>query len=163
MKTRHILTPVALALLVLAISACGISPTATPTPKPTLPVQPTLPLPPTSVPPTPTPVPPTPTPLPPTPTPIPPKATTKQQVNVRQGPGTQFTVAGKMPNNTSAVVLGKNEDGKWLQVAFPDAQHPAWLATSFVAVTGTIDQLPVVAVAPPATSRSGRKSTACAR
>jgi TolB protein len=76
-------------------------------------------------------------------------------VNVRQGPGTQFTIAGKMPNNTSAVILGKNEDGKWLQVAFPDPQHPAWVATAFLTVTGSLDQVPVIAVALPPTATPG--------
>lgn len=150
MNTRRILFLVALTLVVLLVSACGSAPT--PTPKPTLPL-PTLP--PTPVPPTPTPVPPTPTPLPPTPTPVPPQATTKQQTNVRQGPATSFPIAGKMPVNTSAAIVGKSEDGKWFQVAFPDAAHPAWVPGEFITVTGTIDQLPVVAVAPPPTETRG--------
>lgn len=147
MNMRHVLGLVVLLLVVGLVSACGSAPT--PTPKPTLP-PPTLP--PTPVPPTATPVPPTPTPVPPTPTPVPPQATTKQQVNVRQGPSTNFAIAGKMPANTSVLIVGKSEDGKWFQVAFPDAAHPAWVPGEFVTVTGTIDQLPVVAVAPPPTA-----------
>ncbi|MCI0475743.1 MAG: hypothetical protein L0Y55_05810 [Anaerolineales bacterium] len=150
MRMRHLFWLVALMLVVLLVSACGSAPT--PTPKPTLP-PPTLP--PTPVPPTATPVPPTPTPLPPTPTPVPPQATTKQQTNVRQGPGTTFAIAGKMPANTAAAVVGKSEDGKWFQVAFPDAAHPAWVPGEFVTVTGAVDQLPVVAVAPPPTATRG--------
>jgi len=150
MKLRHVVFLVALLSVVLWVTACGTAPT--PTPKPTLP-PPTLP--PTPVPPAATPVPPTPTPLPPTPTPVPPQATTKQQTNVRQGPGTTFAIAGKMPVNTSAVIVGKSEDGKWFQVAFPDAAHPAWIPGEFVTVTGKIDQLPVVAVAPPPTATRG--------
>jgi len=76
-------------------------------------------------------------------------------VNVRQGPGTQFAIAGKMPANTNVVIVGKSEDGKWFQVTFPDAAHPAWVPGEFVTVTGTIDQLPVVAVAPPPTPTRG--------
>jgi Tol biopolymer transport system component len=60
-----------------------------------------------------------------------------------------------MPKNTSATILGKNEDSQWLQVTFPDAAHPAWVASAFVTVTGTIDSLPVVAVAPPPTATAG--------
>jgi WD40 repeat protein len=86
---------------------------------------------------------------------VPAQATTKQQVNVRQGPGLQFPLAGKMPNNTSAMILGKSEDGKWFQVAFPDAAHPGWVSAAFVNVTGPVDQLPVVAVAPPPTPTPG--------
>lgn len=150
MKMRHGIGIVVLMLVVLLVSACGSAPT--PTPKPTLP-PPTLP--PTPVPPTATLVPPTPTPVPPTPTPVPPQATTKQQVNVRQGPSTNFAIAGKMPANTNVIIVGKSEDGKWFQVAFPDAAHPAWLPSEFVTVTGKIDQLPVVAVAPPPTPTRG--------
>jgi hypothetical protein len=152
MNMRNTLFVLTLMLSVLVATACGASATATPTPKPTSPASPTVPPPATPVP-SPTPVPPT--PVPPTATPIPPKATTKQQVNLRQGPGTQFTIAGQMPKNTSAVILGKNEDAKWFQVAFPDPAHPVWVASAFVTVTGTIDSLPVVAVAPPATATPG--------
>ncbi|HEX7593190.1 MAG TPA: SH3 domain-containing protein, partial [Anaerolineae bacterium] len=152
MNLRNTWFVIALMVLVLALSACGASATATPTAKPSAAVSPTAP-PTATLPPTPTPVPPT--PAPPTPTPVPPQATTKQVVNVRQGPGTQFSIAGKMPKDTSAVILGKNEDAKWYQVAFPDVAHPAWVASAFVTTTGTIDQLPVVAVAPPATATPG--------
>lgn len=152
MNLRNTWFVIALIALVLALSACGASATATPTAKPTSAVSPTVP-PTVTLPPTPTPVPPT--PLPPTPTPVPPQATTKQVVNVRQGPGTQFAIAGKMPKDTSAVILGKNEDAKWYQIAYPDVAHPAWVASAFVTTTGTIDSLPVVAVAPPATATPG--------
>ncbi|HEX7587338.1 MAG TPA: SH3 domain-containing protein, partial [Anaerolineae bacterium] len=152
MNTRNTLFVLALALLVLVSTACGASATATPTPKPTAPATATVP-PTATLAPSPTPVPPT--PVPPTSTPVPPKATTKQQVNMRQGPGTQFTIAGQMPKNTTATILGKNEDAQWFQVTFPDPAHPAWVASAFVTVTGTVDSLPVVAVAPPATSTPG--------
>jgi hypothetical protein len=161
MNLRQVISLVALTLLVLVVSGCGIGPTPTPTPKPTVAVTPTVPLPTeTPLPPTPTPVPPT--PVPPTLTPIPPQATTKQQTNVRQGPGTEFAIAGKMPVNTNAAVLGKSEDGKWFQVSFPDPAHPAWLPTTFVSVTGSIEQLPVVAVAAPVAPTAGPTSAVAA-
>jgi TolB protein len=144
MQVRHVVLFVLLLLLALAVSACGAAATPTPTPKPTVAATPTVPA--TPVPP-PTAVPPT--PVPPTPTPVPPQATAKQDVNARQGPGTQYPIAGKLMQNTSAIVLGKNEDGKWLQVAYPDATKPSWVPSTFVTVTGSIDPLPVVAVAPP--------------
>lgn len=158
MNMRRAFFLIALTLAVCLLSACGTAPT--PTPKPTLPLPTASP---TPLPPSPTPVPPTPTPLPPTPTPVPPQATTKQQTNVRQGPGTQFAIVGKMPVNTSAVVLGKSEDGKWFQVVFPDPAHPAWIPGEFVTVTGSIDQLPVVAVAPPPTATRGAVVAAATR
>jgi hypothetical protein len=152
MKLRSTLYVLALVLLVLAVSACGSSPTATPTPKPTVPPPPTLP--PTIAAPTvaPTAVPPTPTPLPPTATPVPAQATTKEAVNVRQGPSAAFPVSGKMPTKTTAVILGKSEDGKWYMIAFPDAASPSWISVAYVTVTGPVEQLPVMAVAPPPTA-----------
>ncbi len=166
MKPRHTLYVVALLLVALALTACGSSATPTPTPKPTsqpVPAQPTLPPPPpTAVPATATPVPPPPTPLPPTATPVPAQATAKQVVNVRQGPGTQFPITGKMPLNASAVILGKSEDGKWYQVAFPDREHPNWVSAAFVTVTGPVDTAPVIAVALPtatATAPAGSART----
>lgn len=145
MNLQKLVTLLLLVLALYALTACGAAPTATPTAKPTVAASPTIP-PTVPPPPTATSAPPTATPVPPTATPVPPKATTKQEVNLRQGPGTNFTVAGKMPTNTSAVVLGKNEGASWLQIAFPDATHPAWVATSFVTVTGSLDNIPVIAV-----------------
>ncbi len=149
MKLRHTMYVVALLLVALGLTACGSSATPTPTPKPTVPPAPTLPLPPTAIPATATSVPPTPSPLPPTATPVPAQATAKQVVNVRQGPGTQFPITGKMPVNAAAIILGKSEDGKWYQVAFPDREHPNWVSAAFVTVTGPVDTAPVIAVALP--------------
>ncbi len=151
MSVRQVSFCVAFMLLVFVLTACGSIPTPTPTPKPTVAASPTVPPTNTPLPPTPTPLPPSPTPVPPTPTPVPAQATATQETNARQGPGTQFAIAGKMPVNTSAVILGKSEDGKWFQIAFPDPAKPAWVASAFVKVTGSVEQLPVVAVAPPAT------------
>lgn len=155
MKSRRTLSVLALILLVVAVSACGGSTPPTPTPVPTtVPVTPTLP---PTVAPTlaPTAVPATPTPQPPPPTPVPVSASAKQAVNVRQGPGDQFRVVGRLPANTPALVIGKSEDGKWYQIAFPDAGTPSWVSAAFVTVSGPIEQMPVVAVAPPPTPTTG--------
>ena len=146
---------IVLGLLMMALTGCGVLATPTPTPKPTVPPTPTLAPTLTPIPATPTPLVPTATPMPPTPTPVPAQATTKQQVNLRSGPGIQYGIAGKMPQNVSAPVLGKNDDGSWIQVAYPDPKTPSWLAATFVTITGTLDTLPVVAVAAPATPTKG--------
>ena len=158
MSSRHTMHVVALTLVVLTgmlVSACGSSPAPTPAPTPTVQPSLTVPPPPTAFPPTPTPLPvATATPVPPpaspaataTATPVPPQVTTTQDVTLRQGPGVQFAAAGKMPNNSHAGILGKSEDGKWFQIAFPDKDHPAWISVAFVTVVGAAEQLPVVAV-----------------
>ncbi len=92
--------------------------------------------------------------LPPTKTPVPPQVLAKQTVNVRTGPGTQFAVVGKLQTNTSAAILGKNENGQWLQIAFPDAADPGWVSASVVTVNGSTDSIQVVVVEPtPAATR----------
>ncbi len=154
MKLRHALYVLALTLVVLTLIGCSASPTATPVPKATVTVPPVPTLAPTKPPATPTPAP-TATPVPPSPTPAPVQATAKQVVNLRQGPGIQFGIAGKMAEKTTAVILGKSEDGKWYQIASPDREHPSWVSVAFIDVTGPAEQLPVVAVAIPPTATPG--------
>ncbi len=112
-----------------------VVPTATPQPTPTIPSTPTA-------------------------TPVSIKVSAKQTVNVRQGPGTQFAVVGKLQLNTNVVVLGKNEDGQWLQIALPDAANPGWVSVSVVSVSGATDSLQVIAVVPsPTTTRQSVVAT----
>ncbi|MBI3741690.1 MAG: SH3 domain-containing protein [Chloroflexi bacterium] len=82
-----------------------------------------------------------------TPTPLPVRVSAKQTVNVRQGPGIQFAIVGKLQPNNSSVVLGKDADGQWLQIAFPDSANPGWVSKSVVSVNGSVDSLQVIAVA----------------
>lgn len=155
MTLRRTALVVASMLVVLALGACSSAPTETPAPKPTvtIPPVPTLPPTPTPFPPTPTSVPPTLTPLPPTATLVPPtptqapaQVTTKQDVTLRQGPGVTFPAGGKMPNNATAMILGKSADGKWYQIAYPDREHPSWISVAFVTVVGPEEQVGVVTV-----------------
>ncbi len=150
MKFRTLVACAAFAVLVPALTACGAA-TPTPRPAPSLApptVQPT-------VAPTMTPSPTSPPSPTPTQTPIPVQATAKQDVNTRKGPGLEYAVAAKMTKDTKASVLGKNQDGKWLQIAFPDAANPSWSSATFLNVTGPLDSLQVIQIAPVATSTRG--------
>lgn len=154
MTPRRTMYVLAFFALALALSACGTA-TPVPTPKPTAQTVPTLPPPPPTTAPVATPTAqPSPTPLPP-PTSAPAQVTAKEQVNVRSGPGVQFPISGKMPNKATAVIMGKSEDSKWFQIAFPDAGSPSWVSAAFVTVTGSIEQTPVVTVASPPTPTPG--------
>jgi uncharacterized protein YraI len=117
-----------------------------PTPPPPQPEQPQSP------PPTPT-EPAQPTPPPPdTPTPEPgaPQVTLIQNMNVRSGPGTAYPIAGAGPVGETATVIGRNSDGSWLQVEYPAGQDgTGWLFAELVQVTGSLDEVAVVEVAPP--------------
>lgn len=153
MKLQYTLSAAAI-VLVLTASACGTGAAPTPTPRPvtSTPVLPTpVPTPEQTA--TPTPLPVSPTPLTPTLAPV--QAKTKQDVNVRKGPGVEYATAGKMTNGTTAGVLGKSQDGKWYQLAYPDASNPGWVAASFLELTGPVDKVQVVSVAPLPTSTRG--------
>ncbi len=155
MKLRNTLLLIAaLAAIVLTVG-CG---SATPTPRPPTPAPSPTPVPPTAVP-TATPVPPT-----ATPTPLPPQATAKQQTNLRTGPGDKYAIAGRMAKDTTAVVIGKSEDGKWLMLAYPTADKPSWVMATFVNVTGALDPVAVVIPSPTPTNAPGtRAATAVTR
>jgi len=107
--------------------------TNTPTPIPTSTPTPTSTLTPTST---------------PTPTRIPPQITTYQTVNVRQGPGVQFAVLRTLRSNTLATIIGKNADGGWFQIAYPDSSNPGWVSSTVVRVIGSVDSLPVIGAIP---------------
>jgi Tol biopolymer transport system component len=60
-----------------------------------------------------------------------------------------------MTKGANANALGKNQDGKWLQLALPDAANNSWVSTTFLTVTGPVDTLQVVQVAPVPTATRG--------
>src|SRR5262245_40578054 len=43
-------------------------------------------------------------------------AQTLVNLNLRQGPGTDYPVTGSLPANTEVIVVGRLADGSWLQV-----------------------------------------------
>ncbi len=150
-----------LVLVVLAIGGCvAVPPNASPvpptkTPKPTFtptpPVTPTplplatatKPLAPTAAP-TDTPVP---TPVPPTPTPAAPRLTANQNVNVRSGPGTNYTRIGALSVGQSFEIIGKNPAGDWYQFDF-NGQN-GWVRQDFVTVSGDSAAIKVAQNIPP--------------
>lgn len=158
MKLQYTLFAAAI-VLILTASACGTGSAPTPTPRPVTPT-PALPTPVPTLEQTATP---TPLPVTPTPTLAPVQAKAKQDVNVRKGPGVDFAAVGKMTNGTTAGVLGKSQDGKWYQLAYPDASNPGWVAGSFLELTGPVDKVQVVTVAPlPTSTRGGPAPTKAA-
>jgi hypothetical protein len=72
-------------------------------------------------------------------------------MNVRAGPGTNYTVVGPGPAGESANVVGRNSDGSWLQVEYPLTDDgTGWLYAPLVEVTGDPTTVAVVQVAAPA-------------
>lgn len=67
-----------------------------------------------------------------------------QKINVRSGPGVNFDSVGLLNANDPIIVTGINENGTWLQVAFP--QGPGgrgWVTVAFVQIDST-DGLPIL-------------------
>lgn len=68
--------------------------------------------------------------------------TSGYRINVRSGPGTQYTILGKLNVGDSLDVTGQNVEGTWIRVNFNGAE--GWVSASIVDVTGDIATAPVV-------------------
>lgn len=144
MKTRSFFVLIIVALLMTSCSMGAPEPTPTPT----------------SLPPTVTEVPPSPTPemtFTPAPTDVPtvaPTATSsfpmvtpsKDPVNCRFGPSTDYAVTGALKVGESTQVFGKTSDAGWWQVQNPTAtDQKCWLAASVTTGVGDFSTIGVVA------------------
>lgn len=167
-------------VLVLLLAGCSLAgrqqvePTRAPAPT----LHPTFT--PTAVPPSPTPAPPTDTPPPPPPTPEPPSPTSEQPsptpepptptpapaapqveiaaatVNLRSGPGTNYSRVTQASRGQRLDILARNNAGDWFQVQTPNGQV-AWVINS-PQFTRAVGDTAAVAVAasiptPPPTAR----------
>jgi uncharacterized protein YraI len=67
-------------------------------------------------------------------------------LNQRQGPGTNYGVVGSLPQGETAVAVGRNADGSWILVRTDSGE--AWMAggADFVRANGDIMSLKVVEV-----------------
>jgi uncharacterized protein YraI len=91
----------------------------------------------------------------PTVTPAPPAKTSVQAVgpvNVRNGPGTVYSIIGLLDGGESADITGKNQDGTWWQIAFSGGT--GWVKADLVTTSGetggvAIAQAPPTPAAPP--------------
>ena len=80
---------------------------------------------------TPTPEPPTPEPDPPTPTPAPKLIINIDNANVRNGPGTNYGIAGAVSQGQAFDILGKNPEGDWYQFCCVNGQE-GWIFSDLV-------------------------------
>jgi len=83
-----------------------------------------------------------------------PKATAVEYVNIRTGPGTNYSVLGVASPGASAEVSGKSADGAWWQVVIApeySSSGAGWVSADYV-ITENTDGVPVVeAPTPPPT------------
>jgi uncharacterized protein YraI len=67
--------------------------------------------------------------------------TTRDTLNLRTGPGTNFDVLTKVPHSTNVIAKARSVDGSWLRVTYNDLT--GWLAVQFLNVAGDVTALPV--------------------
>jgi uncharacterized protein YraI len=68
-----------------------------------------------------------------------------QQLNVRSGPGTDYSSLGVLNPNDVVYLSGKNDNGSWLQIKFTGGtDDKGWVATAFIEANG-VNNLPIVA------------------
>jgi SH3 domain-containing protein len=100
-----------------------------------------------------TPIPPTPSDTP-TPTEVPPVRgviQSLQSVNVRNGPGVDFSAIEALPPGTGVIVLETDPTGRWLNIRMDDGQE-GWVAFSLVYIEPTPTAFPTLTPSPNLTS-----------
>ncbi len=109
----------------------------------------------------------TPQPSTPEPTPAPLTASTSLfatsmnfLVNVRSGPGTEYTILGKVRQGDALDVTGRLADGSWLRVNFNGQE--GWVLASLFDVTGDLTTAPEAVAGAGAVLRSAASSTGSA-
>jgi endonuclease YncB( thermonuclease family) len=90
-----------------------------------------------------------------------PYALTTGNVNIRQGPGTDFDSATTVADNTPLTVFGRTPDGEWLQVRAPD-RSGGWVSAGLVALAAAVSQIEVAQDIPAAVAQvdAARSGTA---
>lgn len=82
----------------------------------------------------------------------PPMAVTTSDLNVRGGPGQEYEILGLLPVNTQVEVSGKNTDGSWWQIVYPQGSaERGWIFAAFTRPSNT-ESVPVVQTPVPPTS-----------
>jgi len=78
-------------------------------------------------------------------------------LNLRQGPGTNYAVVGKLTQGTQAAIIGRNAAGDWYQVR-PTGGSTGWVTgtPALVQVTGDLTTVPIVSASAPAAKPAGK-------
>jgi len=69
---------------------------------------------------------------------------TAGMLNVRAGPGTNYTIISRLHNGDQVRVVGRNEDSAWLQVIYNEAtEDRGWVFARYADVSGDVKAVPV--------------------
>jgi uncharacterized protein YraI len=67
-----------------------------------------------------------------------------QQINVRNGPSTEFESLGTLNVNDVVKLVGRNDTGSWLQIEYASSQTgKGWITTTYIEANG-FEGLPIV-------------------
>lgn len=90
-----------------------------------------------------------PTPSIPVPAPSAANLTAKVSLNIRSGPGVDYSVVGVLQPEQQAEIIGRSTDSSWWQIEYPASpQGSGWVSAQYVNAQN-FDNIPVVTVAPP--------------
>lgn len=68
------------------------------------------------------------------------------RLNVRSGPNTDSAIIAKAYPDEEFTAIAQDESGEWLQIALPDVEGGfGWVSTAYMALSESIDTLPVSA------------------
>ncbi len=73
------------------------------------------------------------------------RVASNQTVNVRSGPGTNFSIVANVPSRTEIEVVGVNENRTWYLVQIPDSDEQGWISTRLIYVAQGAERIPTVA------------------
>ncbi|MBL8156363.1 MAG: SH3 domain-containing protein, partial [Anaerolineae bacterium] len=74
-----------------------------------------------------------------------------QTVNVRQGPGTEFDSIIALTPGTGVMILGQNEDGRWLNIRLDDGRE-GWISAALLRINPTPTLIPTATPSPDLTA-----------
>lgn len=70
-------------------------------------------------------------------------------VTLRNGPDTSYAILGTIPRGTRLVLVGRNEDERWLQVRYPPGSNlRGWVDARFIDVEGDASRLAIAGPGP---------------
>lgn len=84
-------------------------------------------------------------------------ATLNQDLNVRSGPGTAYSIQGALPGGTTVDIIGQNDAKSWWLISY-DGSNTGWVSIPFTTYENA-DAVPVVAAPALADSSSSSGSS----
>ena len=69
-------------------------------------------------------------------------------LRVRTAPGTEAEIMGRLNEGAGVTLLGRTEDNKWWQIAFPNLTKRGWVSADLVTPGGDTEALPIVRIEP---------------